>query len=301
MIIEDFLRYMETERVASPATVATYREVLADFSEFVDSLDNQTPETVDSDVIRDWLGSLMEKGQKASYVCKQLSAVKSMYKFALAHGMVKKDPAHLVTGPKKQKVLPVFLKEKEADRLFDELEWDEDDFDKVRARTLLLLLYSTGARRAEAVAIDDSDVNLVNNEIKFTGKRRKQRIVPLTAELSSQIKKYLMLRGKSVERQDDAFFVSDKGKRITVSYVYTTVKKYLSLVTTAKKRSPHVLRHSFATALLNHDAQLSSVQKLLGHESVATTEIYTHVTFEDLKRVYGKAHPRAMPSDERDK
>lgn len=117
MIIEDFLRYMETERVASPATVATYREVLADFSEFVDSLDNQTPETVDSDVIRDWLGSLMEKGLKASYVCKQLSAVKSMYKFALAHGMVEKDPAHLVTGPKRQKVLPVFLKEKEADRL----------------------------------------------------------------------------------------------------------------------------------------------------------------------------------------
>lgn len=301
MIIEDFLRYMETERVASPATVATYREVLKDFDGFVQSLDGQRLETVDPDVIRDWMGSLMERGQKASYVCKQLSAVKSMYRYALAHGIVTKDPAHLVTGPKKQKVLPVFLKEKEADRLFDELDWDENDFDKVRARTLLLLLYSTGARRAEVVALDDSDVSLVNGEVKFTGKRRKQRIVPLTAELSQQIERYLQLRDKSVEKQDDAFFVNDKGRRISSANVYCVVRKYLSLVSTAKKRSPHVLRHSFATALLNHDAQLSSVQKLLGHESVATTEIYTHVTFEDLKRVYGKAHPRALPSDESDK
>lgn len=300
MIIDDFLRYMETEKVASPATVKTYRDALNGFNDFVTSLDDQKLETVDSDIIRDWMSMLMEKGQNASYVCKQLSAVKSMYRYALAHGKVEKDPAHLVAGPKKQRALPTFLKEKEAERLFDSIEWDDNNFDSVRARTLLLLLYSTGARRAEVVDLNDGDVNLVNDEVKFTGKRRKQRVVPLTAELSEQIKRYLLLREKTVVRLDDAFFVTDKGKRIADYQVYNTVRKYLSLVTSAKKRSPHVLRHSFATAMLNNDAQLSSVQKLLGHESVATTEIYTHVTFEDLKRVYEKAHPRAVPLDESD-
>ena len=301
MIICDFLRYMETERVASPATVDSYRRALECFKCFVASLDNQKIETADSDVIREWLSSLMEQGQKASYVCRQLSAVKSMYRYALSRGYITKDPAHLVTGPKKQRPLPVFLKEKEADVLFDRLEWDEDNFADVRARTLLLLLYSTGARRAEVVALDDSDVSLVNDEVRFTGKRRKQRIVPLTKELAAQIRRYLEMRDRSVRREDDAFFVNDKGARITPVNVYRTVKKYLSLVTTAARKSPHVLRHSFATAMLNHDAQLTSVQKLLGHASVATTEIYTHVTFEDLKRVYNQAHPRALSEDEEDR
>lgn len=301
MIIDDFLRYMQTEKVASPITITSYRLALNDFSRFVATLDGQQLETVDSDVIREWLSMLMEQGRKASTVCRQLSAVKSMYRYALSHGLVAKDPAHLVRGPKKQKPLPVILKEAEADALFDRLEWDDGSFADVRARTILLLLYSTGARRAEAVALDDSDISLVNKEVKFTGKRRKQRIVPLTDELASQVRHYLQARDASVARVDDAFLVGDKGARITPSQVYGIVRKYLSLVTTAGKRSPHVLRHSFATAMLNHDARLGSVQKLLGHESVATTEIYTHVTFEDLKRVYNNAHPRALPADETDR
>ncbi|MDO5843344.1 MAG: site-specific integrase [Methanobrevibacter ruminantium] len=142
MIIDDFLRYLETERVASPLTVATYRDALMNFSKFVASLDGQTLETADADVVRDWVGSLMEQGQKATYVCKQLSAVKSMYRFALKTKLVDKDPAHLVTGPKKQKPLPMFLKESEAERLLDGLQWDMSNFNDVRSRTLLLLLYS---------------------------------------------------------------------------------------------------------------------------------------------------------------
>lgn len=294
MIIDDFLRYLETERVASPLTVATYRDALTNFSKFVASLDGQTLETADADVVRDWVGSLMEQGQKATYVCKQLSAVKSMYRFALKTKLVDKDPAHLVTGPKKQKPLPMFLKESEAERLLDGLQWDMSNFNDVRSRTLLLLLYSTGMRRAEAVGMNDSDVNFINNEIKITGKRRKQRLMPMTSELAESLQTYIGMRDEYIsQRENDAFFVNDKGKRVNEAWVYSTVRKYLSLVTSMKKRSPHVLRHSFATSMLNHDAQLGSVQKLLGHESIATTEVYTHVTFEDLKRIYKKAHPRA--------
>lgn len=294
MIIDDFLRYLETERVASPLTVATYRDALTNFSKFVASLDGQTLETADADVVRDWVGSLMEQGQKATYVCKQLSAVKSMYRFALKTKLVDKDPAHLVTGPKKQKPLPMFLKESEAERLLDGLQWDMSDFNDMRSRTLLLLLYSTGMRRAEAVGMNDSDVNFINNEIKITGKRRKQRLMPMTSELAESLQTYIGMRDEYIsQRENDAFFVNDKGKRVNEAWVYSTVRKYLSLVTSMKKRSPHVLRHSFATSMLNHDAQLGSVQKLLGHESIATTEVYTHVTFEDLKRIYKKAHPRA--------
>lgn len=294
MIIDDFLRYMETERVASPQTIQTYRDVLTEFSAYVSSLDNQSLETVDTDIVRDWMSSLMDRGYKASYVCKQLSAVKSLYRYALKRELVKVDPAYAVKGPKKQKPLPVFLKEQEADKLFDELTWRNDSIEDVRARTILLLLYSTGIRRAEAMALNDGDVSFINAELKVTGKRRKQRIVPIGKELSEMLQSYMKLRDEVLpDNAEGALFVSNRGMRMTGSQIYMLVRKYLSLVTTMKKRSPHVLRHSFATAMLNNDASLGSVQKLLGHESVATTQIYTHVTFEDLKRIYAKAHPRA--------
>ena len=295
MIVEDFLRYMLAERDASPQTVETYREALDDYKTFLEKLDSQlTPEGADSDVIRDWIEDMMEKGQKASYACKKLSAVKSLYRYALRKGIVERDPAHKVTGPKKEKVLPTVLREEEADNLFDKLDWNLEDIKDVRARTLLLLLYSTGIRRGEVVALRDEDVNLINHEIKVTGKRRKQRIVPLGEEMVEAIKYYQQLRDEKIPATDNshALFRNDKGEAITAAIVYSIVRHYLSFVTTQKKRSPHVLRHTFATVMLNHDAKLGSVQKLLGHESLKTTQIYTHVTFEELKRSYEDAHPR---------
>lgn len=295
MIVEDFLRYMLAERDASPQTVETYRDALEDYEAFLKNLDSQlTPEGADSDLIRDWIEDMMEKGQKASYACKKLSAVKSLYRYALRKGIVERDPAHKVTGPKKEKVLPAFLREEEADNLFDKLDWNIEDIKDVRARTLLLLLYSTGIRRGEVVALRDEDVNLINREIKVTGKRRKQRIVPLGEEMVEAIKYYQQLRDENIPATDNshALFRNDKGEAMTAAIVYNIVRHYLSLVTTQKKRSPHVLRHTFATVMLNHDAKLGSVQKLLGHESLKTTQIYTHVTFEELKRSYEDAHPR---------
>lgn len=295
MIVEDFLRYMLAEREASPRTVKTYKDALNDYVAYLKTVDNDMNlEDADSDIIRSWVEDMMDRGYKATYTCKKLSAVKSLYRYALRQGIMKKDPAHSVSGPKKEKVLPTFLKEAEADKLFDQLEWDMDDIRDVRARTLLLLLYSTGIRRAEVVALRDRDVNLLTHEMKVTGKRRKQRIVPLGGEISAELQRYTKLRDEEIPATDatEALFRNDKGKQMTGDNVYAIVHKYLSRVTTQKKRSPHVLRHSFATAMLNHEAKLGGVQKLLGHESLDTTQIYTHVTFEELKRSYSKAHPR---------
>jgi integrase/recombinase XerC len=295
MIVEDFLRYMLAEREASPRTVKTYQDALSDYVTYLKKVDNDMNlEDADSDIIRSWVEDMMDRGHKATYTCKKLSAVKSLYRYALRQGIMKKDPAHSVSGPKKEKVLPTFLKEAEADKLFDQLEWDMDDIRDVRARTLLLLLYSTGIRRAEVVALRDRDVNLITHEMKVTGKRRKQRIVPLGGEISAELLRYTKLRDEEIPATDatEALFRNDKGKQMTGDNVYAIVHKYLSQVTTQKKRSPHVLRHSFATAMLNHEAKLGGVQKLLGHESLDTTQIYTHVTFEELKRSYSKAHPR---------
>lgn len=295
MIVEDFLRYMLAEREASPRTVKTYQDALSDYVTYLKKVDNDMNlEDADSDIIRSWVEDMMDRGHKATYTCKKLSAVKSLYRYALRQGIMKKDPAHSVSGPKKEKVLPTFLKEAEADKLFDQLEWDMDDIRDVRARTLLLLLYSTGIRRAEVVALRDRDVNLLTHEMKVTGKRRKQRIVPLGGEISAELQRYTKLRDEEIPATDatEALFRNDKGKQMTGDNVYAIVHKYLSQVTTQKKRSPHVLRHSFATAMLNHEAKLGGVQKLLGHESLDTTQIYTHVTFEELKRSYSKAHPR---------
>lgn len=295
MITDEFLRYLEAERDASPLTVETYREALEDYIAYLKTLEGDLePEDADSDIVRDWVESMMERGYKAANTCKKLSAVKSLYRYALRKGVIRKDPAHGVAGPKKQKALPSFLKDAEAEMLFDGLQWDMESINDVRARTLLLLLYTTGIRRAEVITLRDRDVNMVSKEMKVTGKRRKQRIIPLGQEILQAISAYQEMRDAETPAADDSesLFRNKYGKQMTEAQVYSLVRRYLSEVTTQKKRSPHVLRHSFATTMLNHDARLGSVQKLLGHESLNTTQVYTHVTFEELKRTYSDAHPR---------
>ena len=292
MMIDQFLDYLRYERNASPQTVQTYEESLRAFDSYLTFRDNGLSiDSVDTDLIRDWMESLMDKGNSASTINKNLSALRSFYRFALKRGLVKKDPAHAVTGPKKSKPLPQFLREGEVDRLLDGLEWDSS-FNNVRARTILILFYETGLRRSELVGLDDKDIDYDAAQLKVTGKRNKQRIVPFGAELAEQLKSYQAVRREKFGETCGAMFLSDKGERISGEQVYQIVRKYLSMVTSLKKRSPHVLRHSFATAMLNNGAGLESVRQLLGHESIETTEIYTHTTFEQLKRVYKEAHPR---------
>ena len=292
-MIDRFLNYLRYERNASPQTVQTYEEGLREFESYLALRERGLSlQAVDTDLIRDWMESLMDKGNSASTINKKLSALRSFYRFALSRKLVVKDPAHAVVGPKKSKPLPQFLREGEMDRLLDILEWD-NTYKNVRARTLLLLFYETGLRRSELIGLDDNDVDFAVGQLKVTGKRNKQRIIPFGEELAEVLKGYMAVRDGQCEKNSSALFLNDKGMRMTGAQVYAVVHKYLTLVTSLKKRSPHVLRHTFATAMLNNGAGLESIKNLLGHESVSTTEIYAHTTFEQLKRVYKEAHPRA--------
>lgn len=292
-MIDQFLDYIRYERNLSLRTVLSYECSLRDFESYFKGLD-ETLEwtTVDTDIIRDWLAAMLDKGAKPTSVNTALSAVRSFFRFALGRKLVKKDPAHLVVGPKKSKPLPQFVREREMDELLDEMAWD-NTYKDVRARTILILLYETGVRVSELTGLDDVDVDFETGQLKVTGKRNKQRVVPFGEELATAVRQYVDLRDAQITKQSGALLLTEKGERMTRSQVYKIVHHYLSMVTTLKKRSPHVLRHSFATAMLNNGAGLESVKKLLGHESLETTEIYTHTTFEQLKRVYKEAHPRA--------
>lgn len=292
-MIDQFLNYLRFERNTSPLTAQTYEEALREFESYIIHKESGLSlVSVDTDLIRDWMEGLMDKGNTASTINKKLSALRSFYCFSLKRNLVKHDPAHCVTGPKKSKPLPQFLREGEMDRLLDDLEWS-DIYNNVRARTILLLFYETGLRRSELVGLDDKDIDFSTSQLKVTGKRNKQRIIPFGEELAAELQHYMAVRESEFGKTDGALFLNDKGIRMTGGQVYLIVRKYLSTVTSLKKKSPHVLRHTFATAMLNNGAGLEGIKNLLGHESVSTTEIYTHTTFEQLKRVYKEAHPRA--------
>ena len=292
-MIDQFLNYLRYERNASPQTVQTYEESLRELESYIAFReDGLSLGTVDTDLIRDWMESLMDRGNNASTINKKLSALRSFFRFALKRGLVEKDPAHALAGLKKSKPLPQFLREGEMDRLLDGVDWGEN-YKDVRARTLLLLLYETGLRRSELAGLNDGDIDFGACQLKVTGKRNKQRIVPFGAELAEALKGYMDMRNEQLRLDGDALFLNDKGHRMTGQQVYAIVRKHLTGATSLKKRSPHVLRHTFATAMLNNGAGLESIKNLLGHESVSTTEIYAHTTFEQLKRVYKEAHPRA--------
>lgn len=291
--VDKFLDYLSSELNRSQQTVESYRDDLKHFEKFAKDLsDSFSWETVDSDKVRDWMESMMDKGNSAATVSRRLSALKTFYRFALARHYVESDPVYSIKGPKKEKPLPQFVKESEMDELLDRQAWG-DDYNNVRARTIIILFYETGMRLSELVNLDDKDVNFVTSEIKITGKGNKQRIVPFGDELKNTLLEFRRLRDASVEVKTPALVVSDKGTRMSPSKVQNIVRSNLSRVCSLKKKSPHVLRHSFATAMLNHHVGIENLKKLLGHASISTTEIYTHTTFEQLKRVYNEAHPRA--------
>lgn len=292
-MVDLFLDYLKLERNYSPATVKHYRDDLKEFERFFQELDSQLSwETVDSDIVRRWMEAQMDRGNVASSVNRRLSALRSFYRYALRRNLIERDPVHGIQGPKKKRPLPQFLKESEMDRLLDENMWT-DCYKDVLARTIIVTFYETGIRISELIGLNDKDVDYINCEIKVTGKRDKQRIIPFGDELSETLISYQHRRNAEMKCESEAFFRTEKGERVTDAQVRQIVKTNLSKVSTLKKRSPHVLRHTFATAMLNHEAGLESVKKLLGHESLSTTEIYTHTTFEQLKKVYKNAHPRA--------
>ncbi|MDR0989397.1 MAG: tyrosine recombinase XerC [Prevotellaceae bacterium] len=292
-LTKSFLDYLLYERNYSKGTIRYYEDDIRQFEAFArEEIGDSTPDVVKAELVREWIISLMDKGYASSTINKKLSSLRSFYRFLLQRGELTVDPLQKVTGPKKKKPLPVFLKESDMDRLLDETDFG-DGYQGCRDHLIIEVFYTAGLRVAELIGLDDRHVDFAASQLKVTGKGNKQRLIPFGEELEVALKAYVEVRNEAIPlRSSDAFFVQENGKRLTYYVVAKLVKQNLSKVVTQKKRSPHVLRHTFATTMLNHNAELGAIKELLGHASLATTEVYTHTTFEELKKVYNQAHPR---------
>ena len=294
--ITSYIDYLRYERHFSAHTVEAYSNDLHQFVSFVEEVvrsdgESLRLEQIDADIVRRWMMVLMRRSLSSASVNRKLSALQSFFKYLIRQGTVQKHPFPTVSGPKKHKSLPYFIKEKEMNYLLDE-EAFGDHFEGVRDRLILEMLYETGIRCSELVGIHNQDIDTDAMMLKVTGKRNKQRLVPFAERLKDMILYYTNVRAREVTSDSLSFFLRKDGRPVTSAIVYYAVKKKLSDIPTLSKRSPHVLRHTFATSMLNDGAELSAVRNLLGHSSLASTSVYTHVTFEELKKVYN-AHPRA--------
>ena len=293
LLTDSFLDYLRYERNYSDDTVKAYGEDIRQFQEFGgEDVGLQSPSEVVVDVVREWMIHLMNLGYATTSVNRKLSSLRSYYKYLLRKGEVKVDPLRKITGPKNKKNLPVFVKESEMNRLLDDEDFGEG-FEGCRDHLVIAMFYATGMRLSELIGLDDGDVDFAASVIKVTGKRNKQRLIPFGEELRAEMEAYVKQRDESVPVRSGAFFVRKTGERLYPNIVRKIVTRNLSKVVTVKKRSPHVLRHTFATSMLNHDAELGAIKEFFFFYFMATTEIYTHTTFEELKKVYNQAHPRA--------
>lgn len=294
---ERFFQYLQYEKRFSPHTLTAYRKDLSQFFDFIETI-YQLGEAseIKHTHIRSWMVDLMEKGNVARSINRKLSCLKTYFKFLRKNGEITANPMAKVVAPKTGKRLPVFVNEKNMSLLFEEVDFGEG-FPGIRNRLVLEMLYCTGMRRSELAGLKTEDVDLNSFQIKVLGKRQKERLIPVTRHLCILVEKYLMERETAFPGKEfSKLFLTDKGKPIQVSNVYYIVKRYLSLVTTVEQRSPHVLRHTFATHLSNKGADLNAIKELLGHSSLAATQVYTHNTIEKLKKVYQQAHPKAQIS-----
>jgi integrase/recombinase XerC len=291
--IESFTRYLEFEKRCSKHTLVAYESDLKQFFSFLGSSELSQLVEVKPKLIRNWIVELSDSGMTARSIHRKVSALKTFYKHLQTKGWMDHNPAQTVNLPKIPKRLPVFVKASAMEQLLDHVEYGSD-YEGVRNKLILELFYGTGMRLSELVQLRVQDVNLKGGLIKVLGKRNKERLIPLTNESVSQFYSYNILRAASFEATDSPFlFLTAKGEPIYHKLVYRIVNSSLSLVSTMKKKSPHVLRHTFATILLNRGADLNAIKELLGHSSLNATQVYTHNTFEQLNAIYKQAHPRA--------
>jgi len=291
---ESFLQYLQIEKRYSPHTIRSY---LNDLDQFYSFLSNQgypeDPVAVTSHDIRAWIVSMLENGYSPVSVHRKISCLRVFYRYLRKEGYVKNDPLLKIILPKRKKSLPVFVEEAALNNLLDVYSFG-DSFAGIRNRTIIEMLYFTGMRRSELIGLRNIDVDLEEASVKVTGKRNKQRIIPLVKSFVIRLEEYIKVRDRFIETGNEGwFFISDKGNKLYDKYVYNTVNSYLAMVTTIEKKSPHILRHTFATHMLNHGADLNSIKELLGHANLSATQVYTHNTFEKLKKIYKQAHPRA--------
>ncbi len=296
-----FYTYLIAEKRSSPHTVESYKNDLAQFEAFCkNDFEIEAYSEVTHSVVRSWLASLMDEKYAVASVHRKLSSVNAYFRFLQKIEEVESNPARNIPKPKLPKRLPYFVDEKGSEKLYAAKLYTEEQangkipspFEAQRDKVLMTILYETGIRRAELIGLRDQDVDFYLNQIKVTGKRNKMRYVPVGKDMASEIKTYMELRDKEVERKTDSLLVTDQGKKISNSFVYSKVKQYLSQTSTLKKKSPHVLRHTFATHMLNNGADLNVIKEILGHSSLAATQVYTHNNIEKLKSIHQKMHPR---------
>ena len=292
-MIESFLKYIEFEKRYSKHTVISYKNDLEQFNIFLSNLDQQLNlQSVVYPHIRSWVITLVEDGISPSSVNRKMASLRSYYKFLMKSGALKKDPTVQLKALKTSKRLPQFAQESEMQRLFDLVDFGSD-FSGKRDELMIELLYATGIRRSELIALKMDSINLGKSQIKVLGKRNKERIIPLNSEVAELIQKYLKMRDEAFGNTNNFLLLTDKGEQLYDGFVYRKVKRYLGATTSLEKKSPHILRHTFATHLLNNGADLNAVKELLGHSSLAATQVYTHNSLDKLKKVFEQAHPKA--------
>jgi integrase/recombinase XerC len=293
-IIQPFLNYLKFEKRYSRHTIISYQNDLTAFLDYlISTYGSYDVSTLTHLYIRSWLASLKDAGMTAKTINRKISTLKSFFKHAMKNGVVKQSPMAKIVAPKNEKRLPVYVEANNMSTLLTHVAFTED-FQGKTERLLLFLFYYTGMRLSELIGLKHSSINFSLSQVKVLGKGNKERIIPVNEHLLSEIKEYIHAK-KALEnvKMDDALLVTGEGKKLSPRRVYDIVHQYLSLVTTVEKRSPHVLRHTFATHLMNNGADLNSIKELLGHSSLAATQVYTHNSIEKLKEVYQKAHPKA--------
>jgi integrase/recombinase XerC len=297
MPISLFLQYLQYEKNYSSHTIEAYENDLRQFVQFIGGDESLKPQEIGAKIVREWIISLMEEGYSPRSVNRKLCSLKSFYRYLYRYKHIDHNPIKKVAGPKTNKALPYFVKDKDMSTLLPTGEpepEEEKTFENERNKAILDIFYSTGMRCAELVGLQEEDVDFSAQLIKVTGKRNKQRLIPFATLLKNNLLDYRNIRDKKIPpRAFGAFFTRSDGRPLTNNIVYHIVRKKLAEVPNLSKRSPHVLRHTFATSMLNNGADLNAVKELLGHSSLASTEVYTHTTFEELKKTYHQAHPRA--------
>ncbi len=289
-----FFTYLEYEKRYSEHTLIAYKKDLDQYAQYLDEVYNiQNLSEANHSIIRSWLVSLMEQELSTRTIHRKVAALKSFYKFLLANNQIKKNPTLRIQAPKNAKKLPVFVAEESISRLFEEFDFG-DGFEALRDRLMLELLYGTGIRLSELINLKEQDVDFNDCVLRIKGKGNKERIIPFYHELKEHLSLYLSHK-KTVNSSNKSTFliVTNKYDKCYPMFIYRTVKKYLNQVTTVEKRSPHVLRHTFATHLLDKGADLNAIKELLGHSSLASTQVYTHNSLEKIKQVFNQAHPKA--------
>ena len=291
--IQAFIDYLKFEKRYSQYTVRSYQDDLSQFFGFLQQQFGELKLTeISTSVVRSWLAELKEKKINSKSINRKISSLKSFFKFQLKAGSLTQTPMTAIINPKMGKRLPVFVEQQDMQILLTKVEFP-DDWQGNTDKLLIAMFYNTGMRLGELINLHEHQVNYNNKTIKVLGKGNKERIIPISDELMEQIKNYSAQKDQQGDRVHDFLLVNEKGRKLYSKYAYLAVKKYLGTITTIDKKSPHVLRHSFATHLTNSGADLNAVKELLGHSSLAATQLYTHNTIEKLKDVYKKSHPKA--------